>query len=65
MINIPQAGFRPGPFAVAIGISRTTLYELPADLQPHSVRIGSARIIIEKPDEYLRRLATIQAEGVK
>ena len=54
-------GFRPGPWASAIGISRTTFYALPSELRPRSITLGAARIIVESPAEYLARIEQLQA----
>jgi hypothetical protein len=58
-----KAGWRVGEYAEAIGLGRSTLYELPAPLQPHSVKFGGVRIITEEPGAYLRRIAAIQNQG--
>lgn len=60
-----KAGWRFGEYADAIGLGRSTLYELPASMQPASVKFGSVRIIIEEPGAYLRRIAATQGEAQK
>lgn len=54
----PAVGHRPKAFAKAIGISKSTLYALPAHLQPRSMKFGRARIITEDPAAYLARVAS-------
>ena len=60
-----KAGWRVGEYAEAIGLGRSTLYELPAPMQPHSVKFGAVRIITEEPSAYLRRIAAAQGEAPK
>jgi hypothetical protein len=60
-IKPPKAGWRVGEYAEAIGIARSTLYELPAPMQPASVKFGGVRIITEDPRKYLQRIAAAQA----
>ena len=55
-----RAGLRVGEFSAAIGLSRSKLYDLPPEMQPRSVFFGRARIVIEPPAAYLRRIAEIQ-----
>jgi len=61
VVQSNRAGFRIGEFVRACGFSRSTFYNLSKDQQPRSVKIGRARVIIETPAEYLRRLAHVQA----
>jgi hypothetical protein len=59
-VPVVQAGHRPEEFARACGFSRATLYRLPAELRPKSVKLAQARIIIEDPAAFLARLGSIQ-----
>ena len=59
--DIPQAGFRLGPWSRAAGIGRTTYYGLPPEKQPRSVIVGTCRIITEAPADWLARIAAEQA----
>jgi predicted DNA-binding transcriptional regulator AlpA len=47
-------------FARETGSSRATIYRLPPEMQPHSVKLGRRRIITEAPREWLRRIAERQ-----
>lgn len=60
-INPTQTGFRIAQFAKSCGFSRSTFYTLKGDQRPKSVKVGRAVVIVERPDEFLRRLAEIQA----
>lgn len=55
-----KAGYRISEFAAACGMGRRTIYDLPPELRPKSIKIGHARIIVESPREYLQRLAEEQ-----
>lgn len=56
----PKAGWRYPEYAELVSIGRSKLYAMPDQLQPKSVRVGTLRIIIEPPGEYLARLAASQ-----
>ena len=60
-----QVGFRIKQFVKACGFGRTKYHSLPDHQKPKSVRIGRTVVIIESPQEYLRRLAEIQAQERK
>ena len=60
LAHLEKVGFRMGEFARACGFSRSTLYALPEDQQPQSIKIGRARVIIETPAAFLQRLAQMQ-----
>jgi selenocysteine lyase/cysteine desulfurase len=51
---VDKAGWRPGEWAAATGISRSLVYELLASKRIASVKVGSARIIVTPivHDEY-------------
>jgi hypothetical protein len=51
---------RPEGFARMIGISVSKLYILPSHLQPSKIKLGTATVITETPEEYLRRIAAQQ-----
>lgn len=55
-----QAGFSPSEFCALVSISRSRLYSLPESLRPRSLRLGRRRIIVERPEAYLARLAQSQ-----
>jgi predicted DNA-binding transcriptional regulator AlpA len=59
-IRSDQIAFRPKQFASACGFSRTTLYALPEEQRPRSVKVGHARVIVETPAAWLQRLAQMQ-----
>lgn len=59
----PRAAWKPGTFARAIDKSRSWLYALPDELQPHSVKLGRNRLITESPQEFLQRLAQHYAKA--
>lgn len=61
--DIQPAGLRPRQFWKAVGISRAGGYALPAELQPKSIKLGRARIITERPAEYLARVAELQRQA--
>jgi hypothetical protein len=56
---LPRVALRPGQFAAALSISRALLYTLP--VQPRSVKLGGARVILESPEAYLQRVEAQQA----
>lgn len=57
--NGEQVGFAPAAWCQATSISRAKLYQLPAELQPSSVKLGRRRIITEGPREYLDRIGAM------
>lgn len=61
-IEANQAGFRIAQFTKFCGFSRSTFYALKGDQRPKSVKIGRAVVIVERPDEFLHRLAQIQMQ---
>ena len=61
--NIEQAGYAPSAWCQSASISRAKLYQLPAELQPRSVKLGRRRIITEAPREYLERLAALTTQA--
>ena len=52
--NLGKAGWRVSEWAGNVGIGRAFTYELIRDKKIRSVKIGSARIIITPPKEFLR-----------
>lgn len=51
-------------FARAVGLGRTTLYQLPAEQRPRSLRFGRRRVVVvEQPAEWLQRVGRRIAEG--
>lgn len=57
-----KAGFRVSEFTAACGMGRRTFYDLPPELAPKSIKIGYSRIIVETPQQYLSRIAELQAK---
>lgn len=51
-----KVGWSPREFSALTSIGRSTVYELPADLRPESIRIGKRIIIVEAPADYLARI---------
>jgi len=49
----------PG-FCRAANVSVPMVYKLPAEQQPRSVYIGAARIVVESPPDWLRRVGTVK-----
>jgi hypothetical protein len=62
---IPPAGHSVRNWCRAAGFSKATLYTLPFELQPVSVKIGKRRIVIEQPADYLRRIAETRAAELR
>ena len=52
----PRAGWHVDPWCRSAGVSRVTVYTLPPDQRPESIKIGRRRLIIESPDAWLRRV---------
>ena len=63
IVNLPQAGYSIPEWCVAVRISRAHYYNLPPELQPNSVRIGKRHIVIEPPQDYLRRVHLLAAKA--
>ena len=58
MSNQPeQQAWKARSYARAIDKSRSWLYALPPELQPHSVKFGRNRLFTEHPQDFLKRLA--------
>lgn len=55
---VTRVALRPGEFAAALSISRALLYTLP--VQPRSMKLGGARLILETPEAYLKRVEAQQ-----
>ena len=51
-----RAGWPVRAWCASTNVSAATLYTLPLDKWPASVKIGKRRIIIEAPDAWLRRM---------
>ena len=59
-----KAGRSVAEFAEAVGLGRASIYILPPEQAPESIKIGKRRIIIEQPRAWLERIAAQQkAEG--
>lgn len=59
---VRPAGFRISTWCPAVGLSRSTYYALPEELRPPSIRIGKSHIITESPEDYLKRIGSVQRE---
>lgn len=55
--NTPKVAWKFNTYADLIDKSRSWLYALPPELQPHSMKIGRNRLIDEPPQDFLVRLA--------
>lgn len=51
-----SAGMKIKQFSAAVSLSPATLYALPAEQRPKAVKVGRSRIIIERPEEFLKRV---------
>ena len=47
-------------FCKALGIGRSKFYSFPPEDRPKTAKLGSARVILESPEEFLARLAAKQ-----
>jgi hypothetical protein len=56
-----QVAWKVPEFCPLAKVSQRQLYNFPPDLQPKSVWIGKARIIIEPPDVWLARVGNYAA----
>lgn len=57
--QIDRAGWRVNEWAESVGISRALAYELMSDGRVNSVKLGSARIIVTKPADFLAGLPPV------
>lgn len=55
--NAEPAGWLARDWCAGVSISRASLYRLSTEQQPHSVKVGSRRIIRESPSAWLERIA--------
>ena len=53
---VGKAGWRPGEWANAVGVSRSLTYELLAEGKIDSVKLGAARLITTAPETFLASL---------
>ena len=60
---VPKAGWRISQWCASVGISRPLYYTLQQELRPRVVRLRGVPIIAESPDDYLQRIAALQAEA--
>ena len=58
--NPAQAGFNISDWCAATTVSRASLYKLPSNEKPHSVKLQKRRIILESPGDWLARMAAAQ-----
>jgi len=59
--QIERAGYDIPAWCAAVGISRATFYKLDGELKPVSVKIGKRHLIVERPADYMARLAKLCA----
>lgn len=57
----PRVGWSVNAWCRAVGIARPTFYNLPDDQKPLSAKVGKRRIIVDAPQDFLKRRATEQA----
>lgn len=62
-VHVPQCGYPVPAWCRAANISRATFYTLPPESQPQSVKLGKRRIIIEAPQDFLRRVQSQTAKA--
>lgn len=55
-VSTMKAGWRPKEWCALTGIGLTSLYGLPSEAAPESVKIGAARVITESPAAWLARM---------
>ena len=60
MSSSDKAGWTHDEYGPLVGVHRSTLYALPKELRPESIKIRGKRVIVEHPKDYLRRLAAAQ-----
>ena len=56
-IEYPRAGWRINPWAEAVGLSRSQVYEFIKTGMIRTVKIGGSRIITTPPDQFLAEQA--------
>lgn len=62
--QIERAGYDISAWCTSVGISRATFYKLDGDLRPGSVKIGKRHLIVERPADYMARLAKLCAASI-
>ena len=55
-----RAGWSIPSYCAACNFSRATFYNLPDHSRPRSLKIGKRHIVIEPPEQFLARLASMQ-----
>ena len=60
-LQIEQVGYAIDIWCTSVGISRATFYKLDGNLKPSQVKIGKRRLIVERPADYMARLANLCA----
>jgi len=60
--KIDKAGWRISEWCPAVGIGRSTFYTLTGERAPASVTVGTMHIITEAPQDWLRRVGTVQSQ---
>jgi hypothetical protein len=56
-VEYTRAGWRVNPWADAVGISRSQVYEFIKAGMVRTVKIGGSRIIVTPPDQFLAEQA--------
>ncbi len=55
-----KAGFSIREWCSLVGLGVSTLYTLPSDERPHTVKLRGRVIVIETPADYLSRISAQQ-----
>jgi hypothetical protein len=55
-----KVGWRVSEWATAVGLCRATVYNLLAEGQLRSVKLGTARIILTPPADFLESLESVE-----
>lgn len=50
-------------FAQQLGVSRATIYRMSPELQPRTIKLRSARLVVESVADYLRRVEQQQRQA--
>lgn len=58
-----RAGWLLRPWCDSASICPATLYNLPTELRPISIKLGKRRIITESPADWLRRMKSAEVGG--
>lgn len=58
--NQARAGWKVREWCADVSIGKATMYALPPEMQPFSVKVGRSRIITESPSAWLARIGRAQ-----